>query len=231
VVSETSTKRVAIHFYYHFLRVSLVTHFPFRPIVLLASAGVVIIAISSLVTAQVFNKELEVRVHGLPKLVARSDDPTQVLVTSLHTILRNPQICCTQDSALGDVANAADSNSLKDLERKLAGRHVLSDGRAVSVTTEYLTPEQMNAGHLIQMVKDQHAALLQWNSHVYVVAGLVYVWIPSGTAEGISATSAVRKFLLVDTRYSDERRIVEFNRDTDDLTKIEGLLFIQAKLQ
>ena len=191
----------------------------------------VIIAISSVALAQVFNKELEVRVHGLPKLVARSEDPIQVLLTSLHTIIRNPQICCSDESALGDAAGAADPNSLKDLERKLAGRHVLSDGRAVSVTTEYLTPEKMNAGHLIEMVKDQHAALLRWDSHLYVIDGLVYVWIPGGTAEAVSATSAIRKFMLVDIRYPDARRRVEFNRDTDDLSKIEGLLFIDAKLQ
>ena len=66
---------------------------------------------------------------------------------------------------------------------------------------------------------------------MYVVDGLVYVWIPMGTADAVSASSAIRKILLVDTRYSDARRRVEFNRDTDDLSKVEGLLFINVKVQ
>ena len=193
--------------------------------------GLVTIAISCPAFPQVFNKELEVRIHGLPKFMATSPDPSDVLLTSLHTIIRNQEICCTEESALGDRARAADPNSLKDVAAKLTGRHVLSDGRAVTVTAEYLTLEQMNAGHLIKMISDQQPALLQWDSHIYVLDGLGYVWIPSGTAEGMSATSAIRKFLLLDTRYSDARRRTEFNRDRDDLSKIEGLLFIHAKLQ
>jgi hypothetical protein len=191
----------------------------------------VTIAISCLAFTQVFNKELEVRIHGLPKLMAQSPDSSDVLLTSLHTVLQNQEICCAEESALADRARAADPTSLKDVAAKLTGRHVLSDGRAVTVTTEYLTLEQMNAGHLIKMISDQQPALLQWDSHIYVLDGLGYVWIPSGTADAMSATSAIRKFLLLDTRYSDARRRVEFNRDRDDLSKIEGLLFIHAKLQ
>jgi hypothetical protein len=209
-----------------------VSHSGFLRRPLLSTAlGLVTIAISCLALAQVFNKELEVRVHGLPKLMAQSPDPADVLLTSLHTVLRNPDICCTEESALGDRVRAADPNSLKDVATKLTGRHVLSDGRAVTVMTEYFTPEQMNAGHLIKMISDQHAALLQWDSHIYVLDGLAYVWIPMGTADAMSASSAIRKFLLLDTRYSDSRRRVEFNRDHDDVSKIEGLLFIHAKLQ
>jgi hypothetical protein len=100
------------------------------------------------------------------------------------------------------------------------------------VTAEYLPPENINAGLLIKMITDQHAALLAWNSHIYVLDGVTYVWIASGNRDtGTSATTAIRKFLLLDTRYADAQRRTEFNRDTDDLSKVEGLLFVDVKLQ
>ena len=36
--------------------------------------------------------------------------------------------------------------------------------------------------------------------------------------------TAIHKFLLLDTRYSDSRRKVVFNRETDDWSKVQGML-------
>jgi hypothetical protein len=58
------------------------------------------------------------------------------------------------------------------------------------VTAEYLPPENVNACRLIKMITDQHAALLAWNSHIYVLDGVTYVWIASG-----NATLALRRRL------------------------------------
>jgi hypothetical protein len=41
----------------------------------------------------------------------------------------------------------------------------------------------------------------------------------------------IHKFLLWDTRYSDSRREVVFNRETDDLGKVDGFLFVDVKPQ
>jgi len=79
---------------------------------------------------------------------------------------------------------------------------------------------------------NQHAPLMEWNSHVYVVHGLVYLWIANYSPDtGASPTTVIHKFLLWDTRYSDSRREVVFNRDTDDPNTIQGLLFVDAKPQ
>jgi hypothetical protein len=42
------------------------------------------------------------------------------------------------------------------------------------VTAEYLTPDQVNASHLIYMLAANHAPLMMWDSHLYVVDGLKY---------------------------------------------------------
>jgi len=187
----------------------------------------------SFVYGQDLSPDQELKVHHLPSLVARSQDPPDVLLTSLDTIIHDRAVCCGKDSALEDSALAADPKSLKDVASKLEGRHLLSDGRPIMVTTEYLPAEQASSGHLITMILNQHAALMEWNSRVYVVHGVGYVWeglaMPDGAGGGTMAM--MRRLLLWDTRFSDSRRELVFNRYTDDVSKVQGFLFVEAKLQ
>jgi hypothetical protein len=113
-----------------------------------------------------------------------------------------------------------------DIATKLQGRHLLSDGRAIMVTAEYLTPDQVNAGHLITIIRNQHAALMMWNSRVYVLYGVTYV----GTVDYSTNQTAyaIHKFLLQDVRFSDSRRAATFDRLTEDPSKVQGVLFVEA---
>ena len=141
-------------------------------------------------------------------------------------------MCCGKDSALEDGAAAADPGSLKDVASKLQGRHLLGDGRPIKVTASFLTPDAVNSGLLITWFQNQHAALMQWDSHIYVVHGIVYMWTANYSPDGGGQSGTViHKFLLWDTRFSDSRREVVFNRDTDDLNKVQGFLFAEAKPQ
>ena len=175
---------------------------------------------------QVAYPEQEIRVNDLPALTARSPHAADVLATSLEILFNDKAVCCGKNSALEDSIESADPKSLKDIANKLQGRHLLSDGRAIMVTTEYLTPDEVNAGHLITMIRNQRAALMMWNSRVYVLSGVTYV----GTVDySTNATAyAVHKFLLQDVRFSDSRRAVTFDRLTEDASKVQGLLFVQA---
>ena len=165
--------------------------------------------------------------------MARSHDPSDVLLTSLDTVFHDRAICCGKDSALEDSALAADPNSLKDIASKLNGRHLLADGRPIKVTAEYVAGDAVSSANLISMILNQHAALMQWNSHLYVVHGLVYMWLASSTSpEGdVSEGIAIHKLLLWDTRFSDSRREVVFNRETDDWSKVQGVLLLTSTPQ
>lgn len=199
---------------------------------ILAKLVVSLFTVCAFAQGQLLYQDQEIRVHDLPSLMARSHSPSNVLLTSLDTVFHDRDICCGKDSALEDSAQAADPKSLKDVASKLDGRHLLSDGRPIKVTTEYLPPDQVSAGHLIAMMTNQRAPLLLWNSHLYVVHGLVYVWTSSYNPDtGGSLVTVIHKFLLWDTRYSDSRREVIFNRDSDDPNSVQGLLFVEAKLQ
>jgi len=170
----------------------------------------------------------EVHVSGLRALMARSPDRSDVLLTSLDTVLHDRSICCGTDSALGDSAEKANPLSLKDVATKLQGRHLLSDGRPIMVTAEYFEPAAINSGMLIGTLRDKHAMLLQWNSHVYVCYGAIYDELYD--EKGLLQYS-IRSFLLLDTRYSDSRREVIFSRQTDDWSKVQGMLRVTVAPQ
>jgi hypothetical protein len=174
--------------------------------------------------AQVVSFEQEIQVAGLPQLTAKSVDPSDVLQTSLETILPDRDVCCGKDSALEDSLERSDPSSLKDVSEKLQGRHLLGDGRPIQVTTEYLTPEQVSVGHMMTMLDDKHAALMRWKSHLYVVHGVVYAWIADDQG---GRSPVLRKLLLTDTRYSDSRREVFFIPGPDDAGKVQEVLFVE----
>jgi hypothetical protein len=181
---------------------------------------------------QLLNQPQELEARDLPLLTAPSPHSADVMLTSLDTVFHDHEVCCGKDSALEDQAAAADPKSLKDAASRLQGRRLLSDGRPIMVTASYLTPDAVNAGMLVTWFQNQHAALMRWNGHTYVVHGIVYLWIASGSTDsGVQVSAVISKFLLWDTRYSDSRREVVFNRDTDDLNKVEGFLFVEAKPQ
>ncbi len=192
------------------------------------------VAVYSFAEAQVYYPEQEVQVHGLPSLMARSEEPSDVLLTSLDTVFHDREICCGGDSALEDSAASTDPKSLQDAAARLGGRHRLSDDRPIQITAEYLTPEAVSAGHVVTMIANQHAPLMLWSSHLYVVYGVTFVvygvtFVRSEDWSTGETAIVIRKFLLLDTRFPDSRRSVVFDRETEDLTKVQGLLFLQVE--
>jgi hypothetical protein len=175
---------------------------------------------------QVAYPEQELRVHDLPSLTARSTHASDALATSLEIVFNDKEVCCGKNSALEDSVQSSDPKSLKDIASKLQGRHLLSDGRPIMVTVEYLTPDQVNAGHLIYMLTQNRAPLMMWNSHLYMVYGVTYVQTIDNSDGSFADT--VHKFLLQDVRFSDSHRALSFDRLTEDASKVQGLLFLQA---
>jgi hypothetical protein len=165
-----------------------------------------------------------VRVSDLPRLMARTSEPADVLMTSLDIILHDREVCCGKDSALEDSAQRADPASLQDIATKLQGRHLLSDGRPIMVTAQYIAPEKIYGYGLIETLRQKHAMLMMWKSHLYVLYGAAYV--EDYDPDSATGVDDVTKLLLTDTRYSDERQNVEFDRQTDDWSKVQGVVWV-----
>jgi hypothetical protein len=175
--------------------------------------------------AQASYPSLEVHVSDLPMLQARTKEPADVLLASLGTILQDNEVCCEKDSVLEDSAQRADPASLPDMAAKLQGRHLLSDGRPIMVTAQYIGPNAINGYLLIETLQQKHALLMLWESQLYVCYGVTYR--KDYDAEG-GVMYTILTFLLIDTRYSNSRRDVVFDRETDDWSKVQGVLWIAA---
>jgi len=194
-------------------------------------AGFLMLVASDPAHAQLIDTDIRVEVHDLPALLARSRALPDVLLASMEMIFHENAVCCAKNSALEDSMAAADPSSLKDVAVKLQGKHQLSDGHSIQVTAEFWAADAVNGGTLIAALKDQHAPLMLWNSRLYVVYGAVYRWVRVGTpGEGIAERTVVRRLLLWDPLPENTHNI-EFNRETDDLSKVQGLLYLEYKRQ
>ncbi len=183
--------------------------------------------VSCVALAQEYYPNKEVRIADLPSVTAKSKDASDVLAASLEIILREKEICCGRDSSLEDDVQRADPKSLKDVAARLQGRHLLSDGRPIRVTVEYLPATSLVSG-LINALAEKQPLLMEWNSHLYVVYGAIYdtVYSPEG-----ARSDSILKLFLVDPRFSDQRREITFDRQTDDWGKVQGLLMLKAARQ
>jgi hypothetical protein len=186
------------------------------------------LAVGCFACGQVYYPIQEVRISDLPALTAKSRDASDVLATGVEIIFRDKKVCCGKDSALEDDVQRADPKSLKDVATRLQGRHLLSDGRPIMVTAEYVPATSLVAGTLIGALSDKQPLLMEWNSHLYVVYGMIYS--TTYTEEGRRMDSILKIFLL-DPRFSGERREVTFDRQTDDWGKVQGLLTLKAMPQ
>lgn len=180
---------------------------------------------------QVMYTPQEVVVSDLPSLMTKSKDRSDVLAASVATILHDKEICCGTDSSLQDSVLSADPRSLKEVASKLQGRQHLPDGRPIMVTAEFWPVASANSGQIIGALRANHALLMQWNSHLYVVYGVIFNDTFYGSAESVEEIYVIQKFLLLDLRYSDSRRKAVFDRQTDSLDKVQGLLLLQWKPQ
>ncbi len=188
------------------------------------------LALGGLAYGQTYYPNHEVRINDLPSLTAKSRDVADLLATSLEIIFRDKEVCCGKDSPLEDSVQRADPRVLKDVGDKLRGRHLLSDGRAIVVTAEVWPAAAGNAssGSPISEIIDKRPLLMDWNSHWYVVYGVTYGEI---VADDGTQSETILKFLLLDPRYSDARRNVSFDRQTDDWGKVQGLLILRTAPQ
>jgi hypothetical protein len=171
-----------------------------------------------------FHANQELRVTNLPSLTAASTDPSAVVATALETVLHDKAVCCGKDSALEDVV-LSEPLSLKELGARSQGRHLLSGGRPVVVSAQYVAPDSVNPGLIIGALLEQHALLIQWKSHLYVLYGAIFneTRFYSGARH-----YAILKLLLVDPRFSDARREAVLNRESGDWAQVQGLLILSV---
>jgi len=174
-----------------------------------------------------FHPNQEVRVRGLSSSSAPSSNASAVLAAALEIVLHHKAVCCGKNSALEDIVLSAPP-SLRELSSKLQGAHILSDGRSVMVNADYVSQGATTPDLIISLLLDQHAPLLDWKSHVYVLYGAVF---DETRYDDGRRQYGIKRLLLRDPRFSDQRGEVVFNRETDNWGDVQGLLTVSAARQ
>jgi hypothetical protein len=178
----------------------------------------------------VFLANQEVRVNDLAALTAPSKNRPAVLATALEMIVHDKSVCCGKDSALADTmeyAALSDSISLQEFGAKVQGKHLSSNGQPVNINAEYVPQKSITADFIVRSLLGQHAPLMEWKSHIYVLYGALYD--ENRFYSGVREFEVIKLFLL-DPRFSGEGREIVFNRETDDLGKVQGLLSVTVKI-
>ncbi len=191
----------------------------------IAAACAVLICVAAIMAgaqdsvSAVYAKQ-EIRVT-LPSTVG-SPHTSTLFAAGLETILHNRGLCCGKNAAIEEsmLSNVA---SLGELGAALQGKHVLSDGRSVTIHADYTPQSSITSDLLISTLLNQKTPLIAWKSHYYVLYGAIYdkTVYTSGAVQ-----YAIGKLLLWDPRFSDQRSDVEFNRATDDWGQVQGLLTV-----
>lgn len=139
--------------------------------------------------------------------------------------MMDPAVCCGRKSALENEAALTGSISLKQFGEKLRGKHYLDSGEPITVTDQFWLGTSVNAENIVGSLSQQHPLLLEWDGHVYVVYGAAFDEYDYSSG---GVTNVIKKLLLLDMRYSGRRRYVAFDRQTDDWSKVSGLLALST---
>ena len=174
-----------------------------------------------------FRPNLQIRVTDLPSLTAASTDTSDVLATALEIAFHDQPVCCKKDSAL-EGAVLSEARSMKELSAKVQGRHYLSDGQRIVVSAEFVPQNSINPGLIIATLLGQRAPLIEWKSHVYVLYGAMFN--ETRYDSGVRRYD-ILKLLLLDPRFSDQRRETAFDVGTDDFAKVQRLLTLSVARQ
>ncbi len=168
----------------------------------------------------VVHPNLEIRIGNLPAQTASAD-----ATAALETLFHDPKLCCGTNSILADAARAANPLSLEDISGKIVGKHLFTDGHSVTITTNYLAANAINPDPIIETLVKNQPALFEWDSHLYVLYGAVYdeKHFDTGGHEFV-----IHKLLLLDTRFTGQRRETSFDRDHDDWKDVQGLLLVNT---
>lgn len=168
----------------------------------------------------------EVQVTPLPSLVADSTSDADVIAASVAIVLRNSALCCGRKSALIDQLGSVTKFSLKDIGEQVCGKHYLESGQSVVISDQFWPAGTITPEDIVGSLQGQQSLLVLWNGRLYVLYGAVYneYVYDSGTN-----VRAIQKLLLLDPRFDDDkRRYVTFNRQSDDWSKVAGLLSLSV---
>ncbi len=143
-------------------------------------------------------------------------------------VLSGSKVKCDPGSPLEVVLDATAGSSLQAMAGKLAGTSCITNGRAQRVSATFTPNSAIQSDSVIASIMQGRPLLMSWKRTLYVLYGVVY---DEHLYSNGSRTNAIRQLLLIDPRYSDQRRFVAFARDKDNFADVEGIAGLSIQRQ
>jgi hypothetical protein len=176
------------------------------------------------VPSEVIHLNLHLEVHDLPHLTTQ--DGTSAADVSLQIVLAAQNIHCNDHSESETVVRTVTDASLQEFTTKLAGTNCVTDTGPRKLDATFMPTSSVQADDLIAALKGNRAFLVQYKGSFMVLYGATY---DAHLRSDGSRMNVVRRLLLLDPRYQDDRRWVSFRRDNDHLSDIAGFVSIQPQ--
>ncbi len=164
-----------------------------------------------------------VQISNLDNISSTDTSSPAIAKAALAIVISASKLKCEHDSQLESIADANAGASLQTLVAKIAGAACSANGRRFRVTASFVPNGAIQGNAIIASLKQGRPLLVEWRGMLYVLYGVVYDehLYSSGRQDNI-----VRDLLLIDPRYSSERRFVQFQRAKDNFAEIEGIASI-----
>jgi len=94
--------------------------------------------------------------------------------------------------------------------------------------SEHLAPDAVTAGKVVSIAVNQYALLIIWNSRLYIVHSVVYVWNADPSIDSPPPCTSAHSFCGI--------RVFQFawwcwTRQTEDSSKVQGPIIIASGLE
>jgi hypothetical protein len=146
----------------------------------------------------------------------RSDSLNVLIEAAFH----DPDICCGKQSALRSDLEHLITDSLQGVGNRLKGRHVVKDGRWISVEAKYLPESSINAVALVEPVLQDERVVVEWNHRLYLLKAVSFD--ETRFTDG-SSDYVITQMTLLDPQSKAKNHEVLFVRQKNEWSNI-GLL-------
>ncbi len=169
---------------------------------------------------EVVHPKLRVSVSDLSTVKASDTSDAAAAKAAVAIVLSAANKTCDPASQILAVLEANASSRLEELSKKLSSASCLTKSGTVHVNARFMPNISIQADDIIASIRNGSLQLMRWNGVLYVLHGVVYDehLHNSGKRENV-----IRQLLLIDPRFSGERRFIAFDREKDDFSQVEGI--------
>ena len=186
----------------------------------------VLLLAASMVAAQdapeteIVHPNQRVTVPDLAFVTATDTGSTAIAQAALAIVLSVSKTKCDRGSQINIAVDGTAGTSLRTLAFRLSGASCSVNGSTIRLKAGFTPNEEIRPESLIVPVMQGQPLLFEWKGALYVLYEVVYDEhiFSSGQRDNL-----IRELLLIDPRYSDQRRFVAFERDKDDFAQVEGI--------